>query len=184
MHSTMEALFDELVGELQELRDQASKEGGYEVPQIEMAEKRKADINSVTSAIAADKYWPWTLRALKIKHAVIRELRSDTLRLLSSHRATAGDPAEAKDVAAARNLALPVYDLLVLQYLRKANPAHYAPAGKPPRSEQHHGAAVAAAAARKSPGALLSATKAGAPSATSQSLHTPHAKSNKMLDIL
>jgi hypothetical protein len=86
MHTTMEALFDELVGEMCELRELASREVGYTVPLQEAADRRKADTNAVWSAISNDAYWPWMLRTNVIKDAVMRELRSDTMRLLSAHR--------------------------------------------------------------------------------------------------
>lgn len=95
MHTTMEALFDELVGEMCELRELASREVGYEVPLEEAADRRKADTNAVWSAISNDAYWPWTLRTAEIKAAVMRELRSDTLRLLSAHRKVASNTLEA-----------------------------------------------------------------------------------------
>lgn len=95
MHTTMEALFDELVGEMCELRELASREVGYAVPLEEAADRRRADTNAVWSAISNDAYWPWTLRTGEIKAAVMRELRSDTLRLLSAHRKVAPATLEA-----------------------------------------------------------------------------------------
>jgi hypothetical protein len=135
------------------------------------------------TATAADKYWPWTLRAQKIKHAVIRELRSDTLRLLSSHRSTAGETVAADATAANKLTLLPVYDLLVLLYQRKANPTAPLPvaASKPPRPAQHLGQA---AGAKKPAAGVPSATKPAVPVSAPVNMQTPAAKTTKMLDIL
>jgi hypothetical protein len=82
----VEALIDELDRELVELRSVASKAACYTIPRKDAAEKRRADISCVATAIAADFFWPWLLRSTQIKEYVKAELRRDTIEVLASHQ--------------------------------------------------------------------------------------------------
>ena len=110
----MQSLFDDLVGEVTQMRENASLEVGYSMSSLEAADRRKADINAVASAISNDTFWPWQLRTQAIKRTVMAELRVDTLRLLSAQRSQAAVDKLAADVN------IDVYALLKQLYTIKA----------------------------------------------------------------